>query len=51
MVCTDTDRLKNADFEKAMKLITTRINVKNDDKLMHMVFKEAIANGALNMNR
>jgi len=30
-----------------MKLITTRIDVKDDDKLMRLVFKEAIANGAL----
>lgn len=44
---SNSDRLKNADFEKAMNLITTRIDVKNDDKLMHLVFKEAIANGAL----
>jgi len=44
---TNGDRLKDADFEKAMNLITTRIDVKNDDKLMHLVFKEAIANGAL----
>lgn len=41
------DRLKDTDFEKAMKLITTRIDVKDDDKLMRLVFKEAIANGAL----
>ena len=44
---TNGDRLKDADFEKAMNLITTRIDVKNDDKLMHLVFKEARANGAL----
>lgn len=43
----DIDRLKNADFEKAMNLITTRIDVKDDDKLMHLVFKEAVKNGAL----
>lgn len=43
------DRLKDADFERAMKLITTRIDVKNDDKLMHLVFKESVANGALHM--
>jgi hypothetical protein len=47
---TDLDRLKNADFERAMKLITTRIDVKNDDKLMHLVFKESVANGALELN-
>jgi hypothetical protein len=41
--------LKNADFERAMKLITGRIDVKNDDRLMHLVFKEAVANGAIQM--
>ena len=41
------DRLKNADFERAMKLITARIDVRNDDRLMHLVFKEALANGAV----
>jgi hypothetical protein len=35
------------DFEKAMKLITTRIDVQDDDKLMRLVFKEAMENGAL----
>lgn len=30
-----------------MKLITTRIDVQDDDKLMHMVYKEAVANGGL----
>jgi hypothetical protein len=44
------DRLRDADFERAMKLITTRIDVKNDDKLMHLVFKESVANGALQMD-
>jgi Rab-GTPase-TBC domain len=44
------DRLKNTDFERAMKLITTRIDVKDDDKLMHLVFKEAIADGALKLD-
>ena len=42
------DRLKDTDFEKAMGLITMRIGVKDDDKLMHLVFKEGVANGALN---
>lgn len=41
------DRLKNADFERAMKLVTARIDVRNDDRLMHLVFKEALANGAV----
>ena len=41
------DRLKNADFERAMKLVTARIDVRNDDRLMHLVFKEAIANEAI----
>jgi hypothetical protein len=40
-------RLKNVDFEKGMKLVTGRIDVQNDDKLMHLVFEEALANGAL----
>lgn len=44
------DRLKDTDFEKAMELITMRIGVKDDDKLMHLVFKEAVANGALNFD-
>jgi hypothetical protein len=41
------DRLKNADFERAMKLVTTRIDVQDDDKLMRLVFKEAMDTGAL----
>lgn len=41
------DRLKTADFERAMKLVTSRIDVRNDDRLMHLVFKEAVANGAV----
>jgi hypothetical protein len=43
------ERLRDVDFERAMKLITTRIDVKNDDKLMHLVFKESVANGALEL--
>ena len=46
---TYKDRLKDADFEKAMKLVTMRIGVKDDDMLMHLVFKEAVANGALKL--
>lgn len=46
-VHTNSDRLKTADFERAMKLVTSRIDVRNDDRLMHLVFKEAIANGAV----
>ena len=41
------DRLMGMDFERVMKLVTNRIDVQNDDKLMSMVFKEAVANGAL----
>jgi hypothetical protein len=41
------ERLKTADFERGMKLVTSRIDVRNDDRLMHLVFKEAVANGAV----
>ena len=41
------DRVKNADFERAMKLVTTRIDVQDDDKLMRLVCKEALKIGAL----
>lgn len=41
------DRLKNVDFERAMKLVTTRIDCQDDDKLMRLVFKEAVEIGAL----
>jgi len=41
------DRLKNADFERAMKLVTGRIDVQDDDRLMRLVFQEALENGAL----
>jgi Rab-GTPase-TBC domain len=47
VVQVNVDRLKETDFEKAMRLITARIDVQNDDKLMHLVFKEAVKNGAL----
>lgn len=40
-------RLTSFDFEKGMKLVTGRIDVQDDDKLMHLVFEEALANGAL----
>jgi hypothetical protein len=40
-------RLKRADFERAMKLITTRIDVQDDDKFMQIVYKKAVANGDL----
>jgi hypothetical protein len=35
------------DFERAMKLVTTRIDCQDDDKLMRLVFKEAVEIGAL----
>jgi hypothetical protein len=38
-------RVKDTDFERAMKLVTTRIDV--HDKLMQLVFKEAKDIGAL----
>jgi len=41
------DRLHGMDFEKAMKFVTTRIDVQDDDKLMQLVFKEAKEIGAL----
>jgi len=41
------DRLHGMDFEKAMKFVTTRIDVQDDDKLMQLVFKEAREIGAL----
>jgi len=41
------DRLKGADFERGMKLVTTRIDVQDDDKLMRLVFNEAMEIGAL----
>jgi hypothetical protein len=41
------DHLKNLDFERGMKLITGRIDVQDDDKLMRLVFQEALANRAL----
>ena len=44
---TNIDRLKKADFERAMKLVTGKIDVQNDDKLMDLVFEEALGNSAL----
>ena len=41
------DRLKNVDFERGMKLVTGRIDVQDDDRLMRLVFQEALENGAL----
>jgi hypothetical protein len=41
------ERVKDTDFERAMKLVTTRIDVQDDDKLMQLVFKEAKDIGAL----
>jgi len=41
------DRLHGMDFERAMKFVTTRIDVQDDDKLMQLVFKEAKEIGAL----
>jgi hypothetical protein len=43
------DRLKTADFERAMKLVTSRIDVQDDDRLMQMVYKEAVGNGGLKL--
>jgi len=43
----ELDRLHGMDFEKAMKFVTTRIDVQDDDKLMQLVFKEAKEIGAL----
>ena len=43
------ERLKTADFERAMKLVTSRIDVQDDDKLMQMVYKEAVGNGGLKL--
>jgi hypothetical protein len=42
--------LKGADFERAMKLVTTRIDVQDDDKLMRLVFSEAMEIGALKLD-
>ena len=44
---TNIDRLKNTDFERGMKMVTGRIDVQNDDKLMRLVYHEALGNGAL----